>query len=810
MKKRFFQIFFVLVFLLGSSFTVSAQRQTAPAIDGNDQRASVEVFVEKYSSFSAAKAEADATGKTLVFSGTTNFNGNETITAPVRVLAGGKLNVASGATLNLQGIFEAPPVQVFAGAGNVNLSQSKVQEIYPEWFAPANAADWAPAIHKASTNLILRGGVVKFACNKTYTVATPVVLDGTRNYTWRGCQNDFGYQSSILYTGSGTSSAFSFRSSYGIRLENLVITYNNAAFTGTLIDFSDNAALVDSASYTIFDSVFQGTGTAAGATMIDLSGSIIGRVEKVHFNSGAIGIRGIRRAAGKDETNVVTIEKCAFNGVETAIMNVSSNWRIINNTFEPNRNEFIKAVGDDCNSLCKIANGVEFSGNYLADNTLQTVPFVKFVLVHGLTISGNWWYHDSLISRAAITLDNAEGVHITGNSVRGVTNLIETVGAPTRNIYIAGNRAYVPNMVLQTAPVIGLTVFEPIRHGNGSGNYLDRLSVQGAMQPTNNSGHLNFGMKSDEAADFSGKISILARGAYGARTNALGIFAPQFGADGEINFFTNNTRRAWLDGTGFRSTLPILFNTDNSVDIGASGATRPRTGYFGTSVVAPSFSFNAQSNLSRYTSVSANDAVKLTNTSAGASLGIQNVNAAGFSGVEYFDNDGNVAVFTGYKNGGTGEFRFNNITANGFISFKINNSDKLVVANSGNVGIGLINPGAYKLNVNGTGYFSGQLVSAKFALTDTATIAIDWNSGNTQTVTLAGNRTFTFANPIAGARYTLFLKQDAAGGRTASFPAGILWQNGTAPVLTSAAGKTDIITIYYDGSKYYGKAELNF
>ena len=34
------------------------------------------------------------------------------------------------------------------------------------------------------------------------------------------------------------------------------------------------------------------------------------------------------------------------------------------------------------------------------------------------------------------------------------------------------------------------------------------------------------------------------------------------------------------------STIPFLF-TDNTVDIGASGATRPRTGYFGTSVIAP-------------------------------------------------------------------------------------------------------------------------------------------------------------------------------------------------------------------------------
>jgi hypothetical protein len=42
--------------------------------------------------------------------------------------------------------------------------------------------------------------------------------------------------------------------------------------------------------------------------------------------------------------------------------------------------------------------------------------------------------------------------------------------------------------------------------------------------------------------------------------------------------------------SGGTMTGALLFSTDNSLDIGASGATRPRTGYFGTSVFAPRFS----------------------------------------------------------------------------------------------------------------------------------------------------------------------------------------------------------------------------
>jgi len=112
------------------------------------------------------------------------------------------------------------------------------------------------------------------------------------------------------------------------------------------------------------------------------------------------------------------------------------------------------------------------------------------------------------------------------------------------------------------------------------------------------------------------------------------------------------------------------------------------------------------------------------------------------------------------------------------------------------------------LSVTGNGTFVGQYASTRFGLTDGATIALNWNSANVQSVTLAGNRTFTFANPLSGGRYMIYLTQDATGSRTITWPT-IKWANGTTPVLTTTASKTDIITITYDGTSYYGSASLN-
>ena len=59
----------------------------------------------------------------------------------------------------------------------------------------------------------------------------------------------------------------------------------------------------------------------------------------------------------------------------------------------------------------------------------------------------------------------------------------------------------------------------------------------------------------------------------------------QLGTYGSANvyFYTNNTNRWQITAASGH----FLAFTDNVQDIGASGATRPRTGYFGTSLVAP-------------------------------------------------------------------------------------------------------------------------------------------------------------------------------------------------------------------------------
>lgn len=92
-----------------------------------------------------------------------------------------------------------------------------------------------------------------------------------------------------------------------------------------------------------------------------------------------------------------------------------------------------------------------------------------------------------------------------------------------------------------------------------------------------------------------------------------------------------------------------------------------------------------------------------------------------------------------------------------------------------------------------------------------ASDTIDWGVSNKQKSTLTDNCTFTFTAPSGPCSLVLKLVQDATGSRTVTWPAAVHWSGGTAPTLTTTAGRVDIICFYYAGNgTYYGTSSLNY
>jgi len=67
----------------------------------------------------------------------------------------------------------------------------------------------------------------------------------------------------------------------------------------------------------------------------------------------------------------------------------------------------------------------------------------------------------------------------------------------------------------------------------------------------------------------------------------------------------------------------------------------------------------------------------------------------------------------------------------------------------------------------------------------------------------------TLTNPAIGV-YMINLKQGTSGSCLATWSTTIIWAGGSAPILTTAANRIDIITLIYDGVTWRGVPTLNF
>lgn len=85
---------------------------------------------------------------------------------------------------------------------------------------------------------------------------------------------------------------------------------------------------------------------------------------------------------------------------------------------------------------------------------------------------------------------------------------------------------------------------------------------------------------------------------------------------------------------------------------------------------------------------------------------------------------------------------------------------------------------------------------ATVALTDAATVAVDMSLGLNFTLAIGGNRTLGApTNPKQGQSGFIEITQDATGSRTLAYHANWVFDNGSDPVLSTAANTKDVL--YY-------------
>lgn len=86
------------------------------------------------------------------------------------------------------------------------------------------------------------------------------------------------------------------------------------------------------------------------------------------------------------------------------------------------------------------------------------------------------------------------------------------------------------------------------------------------------------------------------------------------------------------------------------------------------------------------------------------------------------------------------------------------------------------------------------------------TQSVNFNAGTIVPLDLgaaSGDVTLSFSNPSQGSTY-IFLVTQAATPRAITWPAAVKWANGQAPILSQSNDQIDKISLYYDGTNYYG------
>jgi len=97
--------------------------------------------------------------------------------------------------------------------------------------------------------------------------------------------------------------------------------------------------------------------------------------------------------------------------------------------------------------------------------------------------------------------------------------------------------------------------------------------------------------------------------------------------------------------------------------------------------------------------------------------------------------------------------------------------------------------------------------SHQSTLTPTGTTeTVDWDDGNSVTIDLGsatGTVTLTLNNGKAGASYIIKFIQGFTS-RNITWPASVDWPGGSAPTITTSNDAVDLVTLFYDGTTYYG------
>jgi hypothetical protein len=147
-------------------------------------------------------------------------------------------------------------------------------------------------------------------------------------------------------------------------------------------------------------------------------------------------------------------------------------------------------------------------------------------------------------------------------------------------------------------------------------------------------------------------------------------------------------------------------------------------------------------------------------------------------------------------------------TTQGFLPPRMTNAQRAAIVSpaEGLLVHNTTNKGTAYYDGTNWGYLNG---AAQTIAGSGGTVNIPFAAGNIVNLTLTASTTLTLSGHVVGV-YILKVIQGGTGSYTLTFPATVKWSGGTPPTLTTTVGKTDIITLFHDGTNFFGTYSLNY
>ena len=251
-----------------------------------------------------------------------------------------------------------------------------------------------------------------------------------------------------------------------------------------------------------------------------------------------------------------------------------------------------------------------------------------------------------------------------------------------------------------------------------------------------------------------------------------------------------------------RDNAPLSLGTNNTERLGISSG--------GLVTAAKSLTVTQNAVISGNTSVGGRLAIGLASASADQPLHVYSTTAAAlYDHIQHSSSSYNAGAQ--YQNGLTSWYTYTAATSGNYevyggtsaaVQFTIAPSGAVTIAKNATLSTNLTVSG--NTTLNGTTIDKSNSLSQ--TLTDGATINWDVALGRVATVTLgAAGRTMAAPTNLKVGTYILRVYQDATGSRTiTTWNSVFKWTAAVAPVLSTGAGKLDIITFFSDGTNLYG------